>query len=165
MTRAAAASRGATGAYGPPGARQARPRALALWMGWVLALAVMLAPALGRMHQLVHGPAAHGQLAGPVQAPGHTHGTRHGVGPDAASAPAHSHPPGMLEALFAGHAGSDCTLLDHSLFGAALLPALWPAAAPAAAPAPRGLPATGIGARPPRTSLARAPPAAVSTAA
>lgn len=165
MTRAAA-SRRAIGAYAPPGSRQARSRALALWVGWVLALAVVLAPALGRMHQLVHGPAVLGQAAGPVQGHGHAHGTRPGAGPAAADgASAHSHPPGVLEALFAGHAGSDCTLLDHSLIGAALLPALLPVAAPATAPAPHEVPATGIGARPPRTSLARAPPTAASTSA
>ncbi len=156
MIRAAAILHSARGAHRSAGARPARSRALALWLWFALAAAMALAPALGRMHQLVHGLAAQGMCA--VTLPS--------AGPAGAVRPTpHAHAAGMLDALFAGHAGSDCTLLDHSLFGAALLPALLPGAAPAAAPAPREVPATGIGARPPRTRLARAPPAGMAASA
>ncbi|ADX46358.1 hypothetical protein Acav_2446 [Paracidovorax avenae ATCC 19860] len=118
-----------------------RGRAFALWM-W-LAAALVLAPALGRVHQVVHGP-----VAAMAQ-----QGAGAGLIP-----PSHGRDAGLLEALFSHHADSDCHLLDQSLFGAALLPALLPAAMPAAAPAPDELPATGVGARPQRAFLARAPP-------
>ncbi|WCM91151.1 hypothetical protein M5C99_11990 [Acidovorax sp. NCPPB 2350] len=124
----------------PAARRQRRTRTLALWM-W-LAMALVLAPALGRVHQVVHGP-----TAGAAQAVDRAGG--HG---------GHAHPAGVLEALFTGHAGSDCHLLDQSLFGDALPPAPLPAPAPGAVPVPPSLPATGIGARPSRTFLARAPP-------
>lgn len=104
---------------------------------------LVLAPALGRVHQVVHGPVAAMALQGA------------GAGLIPAS---HGRDAGLLEALFSHHADSDCHLLDQSLFGAALLPALLPAAMPAAAPAPEELPATGVGARPQRAFLARAPP-------
>ncbi|SFD92745.1 hypothetical protein [Paracidovorax konjaci] len=138
--------------------RHGSPRALAVWM-W-LALALALAPALGRMHQVVHGAAA-----GPawVAAAAAKAQAVHAPGRHAGHAPRTAG--GGLEALFAGHAGSDCNLLDQSLFGAALLPALLPAAAQAATPAPVSLPQTGIGARPQRTFLARAPPSRSPTRA
>lgn len=165
MIRAAATHRGARGVHLPAGAGPARSRALALWLWLTLAVAMSLAPALGRMHQVVHGPAAQGMGAVALPLAGPAHAARPEIDQAAVRHPPHAHPAGMLEALFAGHAGSDCTLLDHSLFGAALLSALLPGAAPAAAPAPRGVPATGIGARPPLTRLARAPPAGLAASA
>ncbi|WP_225981487.1 hypothetical protein [Paracidovorax avenae] len=142
MTRPAATIRRCSlGALPPAGALRMRGRAFALWM-W-LAAALVLAPALGRVHQVVHGPVAAMALQGAGA----------GLIP-----PSHGRDAGLLEALFSHHADSDCHLLDQSLFGAALLPALLPAAMPAAAPAPDELPATGVGARPQRAFLARAPP-------
>ncbi|MDA8456891.1 hypothetical protein M4R22_19200 [Acidovorax sp. GBBC 3334] len=140
--------------------RHGSPRAFAVWM-W-LALTLALAPALGRMHQVVHGAAAGpaGVAAAAMAQAAHAPGSHAGH-----AGHVHHAPGGGLEALFAGHAGSDCNLLDQSLFGAALLPALLPAAAPAATPAPVGRPETGIGARPQRTFLARAPPGSVTTRA
>lgn len=165
MIRAAAILRGARGVHRPAPARPARSRALALWLWLALAAAMALAPALGRMHELVHGPAAQGMGAVALPSAGPADAVRPGIDRAALRPSPHAHAAGMLDALFAGHAGSDCTLLDHSLFGAALLPALLPGAAPAAAPAPREVPATGIGARPPRTRLARAPPAGMTASA
>ncbi|AVS76405.1 hypothetical protein SAMN04489708_1076 [Paracidovorax cattleyae] len=134
-------------ARNPSGARRMHARAFALWM-W-LAVALVLAPALGRVHQVVHGPVAAMALQGAGAA----------VAGGARLAPlSHGHDAGLLEALFSHHADSDCHLLDQSLFGAVLLPALLPAAMPAEAPAPDGLPAPGVGARPQRAFLARAPP-------
>lgn len=101
-------------------------RTLALW--W-LALALVLAPTLGRMHQVVHAQALAGGV-GYVSAHAHVHA-------DGAHAPA-----GAMDtahALFNGHAGADCQVLDQQLLGGApLVQALaLPAALPAATPQAR----------------------------
>lgn len=59
----------------------------ACWLPWALALALWLAPALVRMHEVVHSTA------------GHVHG------------PADSER--WVLALFAGHGPADCELLDQ----------------------------------------------------
>lgn len=112
---------------------------LALW--W-LVLALVLAPTLGRMHQVVHAPALGGAVA-------HTHAAAEPAG-DAVDAP---------HALFSGHAGSDCQLLDQQLLGGAPLTlalALPPALPDAAPVAQASLPA---GARWLSPFQARGPPA------
>lgn len=116
---------------------------------WLLALCLVLSPALGRVHQVVHG----GPLGTAVPAAPQAHGAT-----AQAANHGHAHGSGMLEALFHGHAGSDCNLLDQLLFGMALLPVPVLAVLPGAEPAPHTPPATGIGARPQRAFLARAPP-------
>lgn len=113
-----------------------------LALGW-LVLALVLAPALGRMHQVVHAP-------GLPAFDGHAHGQEHG-----ASALADA-----LHALFAGHAHADCQVLDQqTLAGPWLAQAL-----PLAQAAPQGLPVGACPAqppaRPPSPFHARAPPLA-----
>ncbi len=103
----------------------------ALW----LVLALALAPALGRMHRVLHLPAALGVSA----AAAHSHG---------------------LGALFAGHSPADCQLLDQLAQGGAPV-AEWPALA--AAPTPACPPAPAAQPLLPRAALpfhARAPPVA-----
>jgi len=102
---------------------------LRLALAWLL-LALVLAPALGRMHQVLHLPGA----AGSVQAQAHQHGAGGRV-------------LDTLHALFAGHGDAGCQVLDQqTLVGAALgqaqapvqaQPQLPPAATPAAAPGQR----------------------------
>lgn len=102
---------------------------------WWLLLALALAPALGRMHRVVHLPAELGVQAASA------HG--HGVG-----------------ALFAGHNPADCQLLDQLTQGGVPV-AEWPALA--SAPAPACPPAAAAQPLLPRAALpfqARAPPVA-----
>lgn len=122
----------------PPPLPQWRRR---LALAWLL-LGLVLAPALGRMHQVLHGP-------GSGAPPAHVHGH------DEAKAP---HALDVLHALFAGHGSADCQVLDQqTLVGAVLAHAQAPvqtqpqpplASAPAAAP----------GTRRPAPFHARAPP-------
>ncbi|WP_313075218.1 hypothetical protein [Melaminivora sp.] len=99
-------------------------------LGWLL-LALVLAPALGRVHQIVHGL---GTTSAEL----------------AANAGAHSPASralDMLHALFAGHGSADCQVLDQQTLGgptpAPLLalahaaPQATPAASLAAAPVAR----------------------------
>lgn len=74
---------------------------------WWLALALVLAPALGRMHQMVHAPQALG-MASASQA-------STAVGHADAAAAAVQGTGQILDVphgLFASHAGTDCLLLD-----------------------------------------------------
>lgn len=95
---------------------------------WWLVLAMLLAPALGRVHQLLHPPA---WLAQP--APGHVHAH---VGAAVQAAPGDGAPDRWLLALFAGHSHSDCQLHDQLNAWASptaageLLPAALPQAPP-----------------------------------
>lgn len=99
-----------------------------LGLAWLL-LALVLAPMLGRMHQLLHMPGG-----GVPQVLAHTHG--------AASPGAARHALDTLHALFSGHGNADCQVLDQqTLVGAALgqAPALQqepPQQPPASMPAP-----------------------------
>jgi len=70
---------------------------------------LVLAPLLGRMHQVVHAPGL-GGVAAIAQEAGHAHA------PFVPVQAGHAH-----HALFAGHTGSDCQLLDQQLLGSALL--------------------------------------------
>ena len=129
----------------PRGAGQGAP---ARWWAHLalvwLVLALVAAPTLGRLHQVLHGDALDR-----VQA--HAHAT------DTASA---DHRHGQLAQLVAGHAPTDCLLLDQLALGDALhsAPLALPEAAPTQAqpclPAGRAtLPHTAL-------FLARGPPAA-----
>ncbi len=114
------------------------PRRPLAW-GLALLLALVLGPALGRVHQIVHGP------GGGSQAAAHGGATRQALD--------------TLHMLFAGHGHADCQVLDQqsTLGGAWQVPALPPAqAAPQAAPAVAAAapPAT----RRPAPFHARAPP-------
>ncbi len=113
----------------PPALPQQLRRHLAL--AWLL-LALVLAPTLGRMHQIVHGV--------PAFAAGHAHAAGEGTAHQALD---------TLHALFAGHSSADCQVLDQQTLGGALLaqalppvqasPQEPPAAPPAQAPALRRL--------------------------
>lgn len=117
-----------------------------LALAWLL-LALVLAPTLGRMHQVLHAP---GGVAHAL-APGHAHGGAESPG-------AGQHALDALHALFAGHGAADCQVLDQqTLVGAALgqAPAL-PQAQPQ--PPPVGAPAAAPGTRRATPFHARAPP-------
>lgn len=105
------------------------PAALRRAAVWGLLLALVLAPSLGRWHQVLHATPApavaalhdDGGAGGAVHATPATHAT---------------HASSLLAALFPGHAPIDCLLLDQLALGTALpcnAPVL-PAAAPAVAP-------------------------------
>ncbi|WP_284336473.1 hypothetical protein [Comamonas sp. NoAH] len=64
------------------------------WLGWWLAMALVLAPALGRMHEVLHAPALQTQLNS-----------------------AHSHT--GLAAWFDGHDAQTCLVFDQLGHGAA----------------------------------------------
>ncbi|MDF1485714.1 hypothetical protein PY257_11080 [Ramlibacter sp. H39-3-26] len=71
------------------------------WL-WALLLALCLAPALGQMHEVLHGPHAHGAHAGEA------HDDAHG-----------------WAALFAGHGtAADCHLFDQLSHGGGAAPVL-----------------------------------------
>lgn len=80
---------------------------------WWLVLAMLLAPALGRVHQLLHPPAWQGQPALGQPALGHGH-LRGDAGAAPAAHAAHAATSGdWLLALFVGHSHSDCQLHDQ----------------------------------------------------
>lgn len=84
----------------------AAPRQLAAL--WALVLAMLLAPALGRVHQVLHPPSLPG-LAAHVVATGFSADPAVAdTGATGDSAPGH-----WLLALFAGHGHKDCLLLDQ----------------------------------------------------
>lgn len=102
---------------------------------WWLVLALALAPALGRVHRVLHLPTALGVSTATVHA--------HGLG-----------------ALFAGHSPADCQLLDQLTQGGAPA-AEWPALAIAPTPAcPPTQPAQALLPRATLPFQARAPPVA-----
>ena len=107
------------------------PAALRRAAVWGLLLALVLAPALGRWHQVLHATPASAVVALPDD----------GGARVAAHATPAAHAPSLLAALFSGHAPIDCLLLDQLALGTALpcsapvLPAAAPAVAPSA-PAP-----------------------------
>lgn len=120
---------------------------------WWLAMCLVLVPALGHMHQMLHGPAFRAAV-GATALPG----------PDdagLASLPSEGsldHAHGTVARLFGGHSGKSCDLLDPLLFGAFLLPAplLLPAQGFAPQPEARSFQSAGIKTQ--RAFLARAPP-------
>ncbi|MBS0391131.1 MAG: hypothetical protein KGM60_14120 [Comamonadaceae bacterium] len=131
----------------PQAVRQTLPllrRRLAL--AWLL-LALVLAPTLGRMHQVLHLPGG----GGIAQAAAHAHGS----GQQALD---------TLHALFAGHGDAGCQVLDQqTLVGAApgqapalvqALPQLPPVGAPAPAPGTGGVAPFQARAPPPACCLA-----------
>lgn len=67
------------------------------WMAWWLAMALVLAPAMGRMHEVLHAPLSNAQMA-PTTA-----STAHSAHPSASG----------IAAWFADHSALDCQLLDH----------------------------------------------------
>ena len=93
-------------------------------LAW-LVLALVAAPTLGRLHQVVHADALERVHTGQVP-------TQAQVG----AAPAAVHAHGLLQLLLAGHTPVDCLLLDQLALGDALHSAslALPAAVPAQAP-------------------------------
>lgn len=110
------------------------PAALRRAAVWALLLALVLAPALGRWHQVLHATPVPAVVA--LYEGG-------GAGGSAHATPA-AHAPSLLAALFSGHAPIDCLLLDQLALGTALpcsapvLPVAAPDVAPSA-PAPERL--------------------------
>ncbi|WP_343590381.1 hypothetical protein [Paracidovorax wautersii] len=118
---------------------------------WWLALCLLLAPALGHLHNVLHGPAFRAAAAATaLQAPDEASLT---VG----EAGDHAHD--TVARLFDGHSGKSCDLLDPLLFGVFLLPALMPLPAQGFAPRPEGRSFDSAGVKTQRAFLARAPPA------
>ena len=116
--------------------RRLRPAQAAL--AWLL-LALVIAPTLGRLHQVVHAPALEHMHAG------HAHGlpaalwtAAEGAAPHA-SGNSHDHGHVLEHLLWAQHAPEDCLLLDQLALGDALCSATQalPAAVPAQAPLPQ----------------------------
>jgi hypothetical protein len=125
------------------------PAALRRAAVWGLLLALVLAPALGRWHQVLHATPA------PAVVALHDDG---GAGGSGHATPA-AYAPSLLSALFSGHAPVDCLLLDQLALGTALpcsapvLPPAAPAVAPSA-PAPERIAVRHVG-----LFQARGPPA------
>lgn len=97
---------------------------------WALVGALLLAPALGRWHEALHG--AGGAHRQPVAAVWLQEGGAHPT----ASAPA---PGSFFERLFSGHTRSDCLLLDQATLAYAM--PITGLALPVAAPQACTLPA------------------------
>ena len=107
------------------------------WVGWWLVCALVLAPALGRMHQVLHAPQLWEHASVHHAEPAHDHG---------------------LADLFGAHAASDCLALDQLTHGGdAPTPILWQAHIFGASPLPWHLEPTAL---PAVAALfqARAPP-------
>lgn len=115
-----------------------------LALAWLL-LALVFAPLLGRMHQVLHVPGS-AAVAAPLQ---HEAAPVAGIGQQALD---------TLHALFAGHGHADCQVLDQqTLVGAAAGQApVLAQAAPQLPPAARPVPAPGVRKAP--AFQARAPP-------
>ncbi|GKS91545.1 hypothetical protein [Acidovorax sp. SUPP2539] len=133
---------------------------------WWIAFALLLAPLLGRMHQVVHGVGAGPSAVAPGLASASFSRPAAGVARHAPAPPVATAPnalPGQagdaLHALFAGHHGADCQLLDQLLLGGALLAALVLPTLHGAAQAPLPEHASHTGTRQRSAFLARAPPA------
>ncbi len=105
----------------------------------------MLAPALGRMHQVVHGSRG----AAPWAQQQHKGGAR-GTAQQAVD---------VLHALFAGHGSADCQVLDQQALGAGAWPACaLPLVQALPGQAPAGLAGAAPARRRPAPLHARAPP-------
>ncbi|RYF27043.1 MAG: hypothetical protein EOO33_05925 [Comamonadaceae bacterium] len=128
---------------------------------WWLALvcALVLAPMLGRMHQVVHAPGLWAQGAAASWAATHAHPHAHTAVPAHAPAAASADTP---HALFASHAGADCQLLDQLLLASALLGSLPAQAHALPGDAPVAPTARPHGTRRLAAFLARAPPLAAA---
>jgi len=126
---------------------------------WWLALALLLAPLLGRMHQVVHGLGGGPSAVAHLAAPGASHFDRDANASVTLQARAAGQGSDALHALFAGHHGADCQLLDQLLLGGALLAALVLPTVHGAAQAPLPEHASQAGTRQRSAFLARAPPA------
>ena len=120
---------------------------------WWLALALALAPALGRMHQVLHVPLSlSAAQAATADSEGH-------------AAPAAMHGTGQAldgpHGLFASHADVDCQMLDQQLLGGVLLATAHAAPQVYAPPDTQPAPPTTArwGARRLWACWARAPPA------
>lgn len=115
-------------------------RLLAPWMAWWLALAVVLAPALGRMHEVLHAPLLPERHA--PQAVPHAHQHAHGVA-----------------AWFGEHTQAQCLVLDQLGHGAASPASLVLASQSLPAPPPAWTSTAHLLPAPRTVFLARAPPA------
>jgi hypothetical protein len=138
---------------------------------WLL-LALVVVPALGRLHQVMHAKLPQGVQAGPIGRGGPTlQEAGHSPPPSSprgtqASAPTqarghdHGHQQALLGLLLADHAPVDCLLLDQLALGDALHSAPTALATPVPAQAGLAHPATRHGVRHVALYQARGPPAA-----
>ena len=101
--------------------QQLSARAALVW----LLLALVIAPTVGRLHEVAHGGRSNTVHAGPAPQAAAHHG---GV----AGAHAADTGTGLLQALWGDHAAPDCLLLDQLALGDALHSA--PMALPAVVP-------------------------------
>ncbi len=120
---------------------------------WWLALCLLLAPALGHLHQVLHGSAFRAAAAATALQAQEETGLASHAGDEAGG---HAHD--TVARLFDGHSGKSCDLLDPLLFGAFLLPAPLPLPAQGFAPRPECRPFDSAGVKTQRAFLARAPP-------
>lgn len=118
--------------------RQPAPAALA----WLL-LALVVAPTVGRLHQVEHAEALGQMRAGHAATQAHRAATFIAQGEEGdhgAAEPGHAHRlgghSGLLSLLLASHAPADCLLLDQLALGEVLhcVPHAPPAPVPAQAP-------------------------------
>lgn len=72
------------------------------WMAWWLAMALVLAPALGRMHEVLHAPTGFALSSTAA----------HASPSSSSNASAHQHVD-SISAWFAGHNALDCQVFDH----------------------------------------------------
>lgn len=103
------------------------------WLGWWLAMALVLAPGLGRMHEVLHAPA----LTKQTQVTEHVHG---------------------VAAWFAGHDALACLVIDQLGHGASAAPPAVAVIHPQPAQPPGWTNAAHLLPPPMRIFLARAPP-------
>lgn len=114
------------------------------WLGWWLALALVLAPALGRMHEVLHAP-----ISATTTAPLHTQadGGHHG----------HLEHHGIA-AWFDGHDALACLVLDQLGHGNSDTPLVTIAAHAQPSAPPDWVCQAHLLPPPPRVFMARAPP-------
>lgn len=166
----AAAAFGVARHWAGPGLRVVGAQAALVW----LLLALVVAPTLGRLHQVTHGSTLDqvhaGQLLLALQSP--TQAQAEGLGlptparpPTLATAPAEPAgaapaSPGLFGLLAGRHSAADCLLLDQLALGDALVSIPMVVPAPVLAQAPPAPPADRVGVRHITLFHARGPPVA-----
>lgn len=168
----AAAAFGVARHWAGPGLRVVGAHAALVW----LLLALVVAPTLGRLHQVTHGSTLDqvhaGQVLLALQAPTQAQAQAEGLGlptparpPTLATAPAEPAgaapaSPGLFDLLAGHHSAADCLLLDQLALGDALVSIPMVVPAPVLAQAPPAPPADRVGVRHITLFHARGPPVA-----
>lgn len=164
----AAAALGVAWRWAGQGLRVVGAQAALVW----LLLALVVAPTLGRLHQVTHGSTLDrvhaGQLLLALQAPTQAQGlglpmpARPPTLAAAPAQPAGAAPasPGLFDLLAGHHSAADCLLLDQLALGDALVSIPMVVPAPVLAQAPPAPPADRVGVRHITLFHARGPPVA-----